>query len=92
MLSIPEPVSRANRLSTTLAWLDGERTFALEGNITHTGSGAAWLGRMIGVTNPVDLTALAESVPDNQGVYYVPARQASARPGGIYRPAARFAD
>ena len=44
MLSLPEPVSRANRLSTTLAWHDGERTFALEGNITHTGSGAlrAW--------------------------------------------------
>lgn len=73
MLSLPEPVSRANRLSTTLAWHDGERTFALEGNITHTGSGAAWLGRMIGVTNPTELTALAQSVGDNQGVYYVPA-------------------
>lgn len=73
MLSLPEPVSRANRLSTTLAWHDGERTFALEGNITHTGSGAAWLGRMIGVTNPTELTALAQSVADNQGVYYVPA-------------------
>lgn len=73
MLSLPEPVFRANRLSTTLAWHDGERTFALEGNITHTGSGAAWLGRMIGVTNPTELTALAQSVADNQGVYYVPA-------------------
>ncbi len=73
MLSLPEPVSRANRLSTTLAWHDGERTFALEGNITHTGSGAAWLGRMIGVTNPTELTALAQSAGDNQGVYYVPA-------------------
>lgn len=73
MFSIPEPVSRANRLSTTLAWHDGERTFALEGNITHTGSGAAWLGRMLGINNPAELTALAQSVPDNQGVYYVPA-------------------
>lgn len=73
MFSIPEPVSRANHLSTTLAWHDGERTFALEGNITHTGSGAAWLGRMLGINNPAELTALAQSVPDNQGVYYVPA-------------------
>ncbi|MCZ7835127.1 FGGY family carbohydrate kinase [Atlantibacter hermannii] len=73
MFSIPEPVSRDNRLSTTLAWHDGERAFALEGNITHTGSGAAWLGRMLGINNPAELTALAQSVPDNQGVYYVPA-------------------
>lgn len=73
MLSLPEPASRANALSTTLAWHDGELHYALEGNITHTGSGAAWLGKMLGINDPVELTKLAQSTEDNQGVYYVPA-------------------
>lgn len=73
MLSLPEPAAGKNRLSTTLAWHDGELHYALEGNITHTGSGAAWLGKMLGVSDPAQLTELAQSAPDNQGVYYVPA-------------------
>ncbi|MCS3602015.1 glycerol kinase [Buttiauxella sp. BIGb0471] len=73
MLSLPEPVNRSNRLSTTLAWHDGELNYALEGNITHTGSGAAWLGKMLGITDPAKLTELAQSAESNQGVYYVPA-------------------
>jgi glycerol kinase len=73
MLSLPEPVNRSNRLSTTLAWHDGELNYALEGNITHTGSGAAWLGKMLGINDPSELTRLAQSTDSNQGVYYVPA-------------------
>jgi len=73
MLSLPEPVGRGNQLSTTLAWHDGELNYALEGNITHTGSGAAWLGKMLGVSDPAVLTQLAQSADSNQGVYYVPA-------------------
>lgn len=73
MLSLPEPVNRSNRLSTTLAWHDGELNYALEGNITHTGSGAAWLGKMLGINDPAELTRLAQSTDSNQGVYYVPA-------------------
>ncbi|MCT4703895.1 FGGY-family carbohydrate kinase [Enterobacteriaceae bacterium H20N1] len=72
MLSVPEPVA-AGQLSTTLAWHDGELNYALEGNITHTGSGAAWLGKMLGASSPTELTELAQSVEGNQGVYYVPA-------------------
>ena len=73
MLSLPEPVKRSNSLSTTLAWHDGELNYALEGNITHTGSGAAWLGKMLGINDPAALTELAQMADDNQGVYYVPA-------------------
>lgn len=73
MLSLPEPISRDTPLSTTLAWHDGKLNYALEGNITHTGSGAAWLGKMLGVSAPLQLTAMAQSAENNQGVYYVPA-------------------
>ncbi len=72
MLSVPEPIA-AGQLSTTLAWHDGEVNYALEGNITHTGSGAAWLGSMLGISDPVRLTELAQTTEGNQGVYYVPA-------------------
>lgn len=73
MYSLPEPVNHVTSLSTTLAWHDGKLNYALEGNITHTGSGAAWLGKMLGVNDPLQLTAMAQSVENNQGVYYVPA-------------------
>ncbi|MGB3252446.1 FGGY family carbohydrate kinase [Buttiauxella gaviniae] len=73
MLSLPELATRSNRLSTTLAWHDGELNYALEGNITHTGSGAAWLGKMLGISDPAELTRLAQSAESNQDVYYVPA-------------------
>ena len=73
MLSLPQPLIHGSQLSTTLAWHDGELNYALEGNITHTGSGAAWLGKMLGVNNAAELTNLAQSTQTNQGVYYVPA-------------------
>ncbi|MDE1187389.1 MAG: FGGY-family carbohydrate kinase [Pantoea sp.] len=73
MMSMATPLLTENGLSTTVAWHDGTLRFAFEGNITHTGSGAAWLGRMIGVSDPRELTRMAQSTPDNQGVYFVPA-------------------
>lgn len=73
MMSMTTPLLTDNGLSTTVAWHDGSLRYAFEGNITHTGSGAAWLGRMLGVSDPLALTALAQSAPDNQGIYFVPA-------------------
>ncbi|MCW0353246.1 glycerol kinase [Pantoea ananatis] len=73
MMSMATPLLTDNGLSTTVAWHDGQPRFAFEGNITHTGSGAAWLGKMLGVTDPQQLTAMAESCDDNQGCYFVPA-------------------
>ncbi|WP_456311504.1 FGGY family carbohydrate kinase [Serratia proteamaculans] len=73
MMSMPDPVLSENGLSTTVAWHDGQLRYAFEGNIAHTGSGAAWLGRMLGINDPQALTSLAASTQDNQGIYFVPA-------------------
>lgn len=73
MMSMATPLLTENGLSTTVAWHDGTLRFAFEGNITHTGSGAAWLGRMIGINDPRELTRLAQSTDSNQGIYFVPA-------------------
>ncbi|MFS2224426.1 FGGY family carbohydrate kinase [Pantoea sp. B65] len=73
MMSLPEAVISDRGLSTTLAWHDGQLRYAFEGNITHTGSGAAWLSRMLGVHDPKKLTDMAQSSAGNQGIYFVPA-------------------
>ncbi|MFT4270251.1 MAG: FGGY-family carbohydrate kinase [Pantoea sp.] len=73
MMSMATPLLTENGLSTTVAWHDGTLRFAFEGNITHTGSGAAWLGRMIGISDPRELTRQAQSTASNQGIYFVPA-------------------
>ena len=67
--------SSTKELSRTIAWsmADGVR-YALEANITMTGSGVQWVGEFLGLTDPVvDTLALARSVPDSAGVYFVPA-------------------
>ncbi|MRT39952.1 glycerol kinase [Enterobacteriaceae bacterium RIT702] len=73
MMSMATPLLTENGLSTTVAWHDGTLRYAFEGNITHTGSGAAWLGRMLGIKDPRELTALAQRSEHNQGIYFVPA-------------------
>ncbi len=73
MMSMAEPALSNNGLSTTVAWHDGQLRYAFEGNITHTGSGAAWLGRMLGISEPQRLTEMAAKCENNQGIYFVPA-------------------
>jgi len=73
MMSLPAAVMSERGLSTTIAWHDGQLRYAFEGNITHTGSGAAWLSRMLGVNDPRQLTAMAQRSDNNQGIYFVPA-------------------
>ncbi len=64
-------------ITTTLAWLTDEPTYAREGNIVASGSALDWMARMIGgdSTDPGGalLTALAAEVPDAGGVSFVPA-------------------
>ena len=64
-----------NRLLTTvLHQIDGQRTYALEGSIFVAGSLVQWLRDDIGLLQHAgDSEALARSVPDNGGVYLVPA-------------------
>ncbi|HLJ34347.1 MAG TPA: glycerol kinase GlpK [Ktedonobacteraceae bacterium] len=72
-------VPSKNGLLTTIAWGEGEAsnpklTYALEGSIFITGAAVQWLrdGLQV-IKNSVDVEALADTVPDNGGVYMVPA-------------------
>ena len=70
-----EAVSSRNNLLTTVAWQRGGATdYALEGSVFIGGAVVQWLrdGLKI-IRNAPDVEALALSVPDNGGVYLVPA-------------------
>ena len=63
-------------LLTTLAFKLGEEpaSYALEGSVAVTGSAVQWLRDQLGIIEKSsDIEVLAESVPDNGGVYFVPA-------------------
>jgi glycerol kinase len=62
-------------LARTIAWSIGNQTqFALEGNIAMTGSAVQWVGEFLRFLNPAsDAAALAATVSDADGVYFVPA-------------------
>lgn len=68
-------VSSNNNLLTTIAWqIDGKVTYALEGSIFVAGSVVQWLRDGLGIIkSSSEVEALACSVPDNGGVYFVPA-------------------
>jgi len=70
-----EPVPSQNRLLTTVAWRVGETLdYALEGSIFIAGAVVQWLRDGLGlIRSSSDVEALAASVPDNGGVYLVPA-------------------
>ena len=63
-------------LLTTLAFKLGDEpaNFALEGSVAVTGSAVQWLRDQLGIIEKSsDIETLAKSVPDNGGVYFVPA-------------------
>ena len=69
------PVTSRNNLLTTIALgIDGKVTYALEGSIFVAGSVVQWLRDGLGIIrSSSEIEALAASVPDNGGVYLVPA-------------------
>ena len=69
------PVGSNNRLLTTVAYrIEGEVTYALEGSIFVAGAAVQWLRDQLRVISSANETeSLAERLPDNQGVYMVPA-------------------
>ncbi len=75
------------RLGRTIAWHDGKVTYALEGNITHTGAGVDWMSRMLGLENASQLAELATTVDSNQEIYFVPALSGLGAPH--WQPQAR---
>ena len=61
---------------TTVAWKlgDGSVSYALEGAIFVTGAAVQWLRDGLGlIESAAEIGPLADSVPDNGGVYLVPA-------------------
>ncbi len=70
----PEPVISTNRLLGTLAYsVNGQTAYALEGSIFSAGSAIQWLRDGLGVISQSRQSeAMAQSLPDNGGVYLVP--------------------
>ena len=70
-----EPVRSRNKLLTTTAWrIDGRDEYALEGSVFIAGAVVQWLRDGLGIIKAsADVGPLAASVPDNGGVYFVPA-------------------
>jgi glycerol kinase len=70
------PVFSKEKLLTTIAWGVGDEPveYALEGAIFITGAAVQWLrdGLKI-IQSAAEIEALARAVPDNEGVYFVPA-------------------
>lgn len=74
MTPMSGPIASTHGLSTTLAWHDGSApTYAMEGNIVHTGAAVQWASRLVAGESLDALTEHAAQLPDNGGVYFVPA-------------------
>jgi len=77
------PVTSKFGLLTTVAYKFGGEVarYALEGSIAITGALVQWLRDNLGIIQQsADIEALAAAVPDNGGVYFVPAFS------GLYAP------
>jgi glycerol kinase len=68
-------VASKNQLLSTVAWKIGEKTdYALEGSVFVGGAVVQWLRDGLAlIRNSSEVEALANSVADNGGVYFVPA-------------------
>ena len=61
-------------IATTVAWgLDENVVYALEGNISATGSAVQWYADLLGLDNPAEAAALATRADHADGLYIVPA-------------------
>lgn len=68
-------ITSNNNLLTTIAWqINGKTVYALEGSVFISGAVVQWLrdGMKI-IINSQSIENLAKEVPDNDGVYFVPA-------------------
>ena len=82
MNSGEKPIDSKNNLLTTVAWKIGDKVnYALEGSIFVGGSVVQWLRDGLGIIrSSSEVEALAASVPDTAGVYFVPALTGLAAP------------
>ena len=84
-----KPVPSRHGLLTTIGWdLRGKITYCLEGSVFVAGAVVQWLRDGLGIIRDAsEIEALAKSVPDNGGVYFVPAFVGLGTP--YWDPAAR---
>ncbi|MBD0296727.1 MAG: glycerol kinase GlpK [Flavisolibacter sp.] len=70
-----QPIASQNNLVTTVAWKIGDQVqYALEGSIFIGGAVVQWLRDGLGlITSAPEVETLAAQVPDNGGIYLVPA-------------------
>ena len=70
-----KPVKSNNKLLTTIAWeINGQVTYALEGSVFIGGASIQWLRDGIKtIGHAKETEAQANSLTDNEGVYFVPA-------------------
>lgn len=74
MALTPARVLSRHGLSSTIAWSErGSVVRAIEGNISVSGQSAAFMAEMLGLADAAALSALAQTVPDSNGVAFVPA-------------------
>ena len=79
-----KPVISRNGLLTTVGYQlgrDAPAVYALEGSIQIAGAAIKWLRDNLGIIKEsADVNELASQVPDNGGLYFVPAF------GGLFAP------
>src|SRR5215218_3374868 len=71
-----KPIQSKSRLLTTLGYKIGDQNavYALEGSIAITGALIQWLRDNLGlIQSSAEVEALAKTVDDNGGIYFVPA-------------------
>ncbi len=74
MTLTPGRVASKHGLSGTIAWADRRGvTYALEGNISVSGQAAAFMAETLGLKTTSELSTLAATVSDSNGVIFVPA-------------------
>jgi glycerol kinase len=76
LVNTGEQIVHSQKLLTTLAYKlgDGDPAYVLEGSIAVTGALVQWLRDRLGlIASAADVEGLARTVPDNGGVYFVPA-------------------
>jgi glycerol kinase len=69
-----EPVSRNRLLATRAASTNAQPQFAIEGSVFIAGAAIQWVrDELKAISTAAESEALATSIPDNGGVYFVPA-------------------
>lgn len=69
------PVFSENGLLTSIAWsMNGKTCYALEGSVFICGAAVQWLRDGLGlIAGAAESERVAASIPDSEGVYFVPA-------------------